>query len=58
MVRNRQRKSIIGMLTKESIEEAVVMIINGGVCIRGAAERMGVAKSTLYEYVKKIKKKN
>ena len=55
MVRNRQRKSIIGMFTEESMKEAVVMV-NGGVSIRGAAERMGVAKSTLHDYVKKIKR--
>ena len=56
MVRNRQRKSSIGMFTEDSMKEAVVMIINGGVSIRGAAERMGVAKSMLHEYVKKIKR--
>ena len=56
MVRNRQRKSLIGMFTKESIKEAVVMVINGGVSIKSAAERMGVGESTLHEYVKKIKR--
>ena len=56
MIRNRQRKSTIGMFTEESMKEAVVMVINGGVFTRGAAERMGVAKSTLHEYVKKIKR--
>ena len=47
MVRNRQRKSTIGMFAEESMKEAVFMVINGGVSIRSAAERMGVAKSTL-----------
>ena len=56
MVRNRKRKSIIGMFTEESMKEAMVIIINDGVSIRGAAERMGVAKSTLHEYIKKIKR--
>ena len=56
MVRNRQRKSTIGMFTKKSMKKAVVMVINGGVSIRSAAERMGVPKSTLHEYVKKIKR--
>ena len=56
MVRNRQRKSTFVMFTKESMKKAVVMVINGGVSIRGAAKRMGVAKSTLHEYVKKIKR--
>ena len=56
IVRNRQRKSSIGMFTKDSMKEAVVMIINGCVSIRDAAERMGVAKSILHEYVKKIKR--
>ena len=56
MVRNRQRKSTVDMFTEESIKEAVVMVINGGVSIRGATERMGVTKSTLHEYVKKIKR--
>ena len=56
MVRNRQRKSTIGMFTEESMKVAVFMVIDGGVSIRGAAERMGVAKSTLHEYVKKMKK--
>ena len=56
MIRNRQRKSTIGMFTEESMKEAVVMVINGGISIRRAAERMGVAKSTLHEYVKKIKR--
>ena len=46
MVRNRQRKFTIGMFTEKSMKEGVVMVINGGVSIRGAAERMGVAKST------------
>ena len=32
------------------------MVIDIGVSIRGAAERMGVAKSTLHEYVKKKKR--
>ena len=63
MVRNRQlRKSTIGMFTEESMKEAAV--INGGVSKRGAAERMGVAKSTFilsvakstHKYVKKIKR--
>ena len=40
MVRNRQRKSTIGIFTTESIEETVVMVINGGVSIRGATEMM------------------
>ena len=44
------------MFTEESMKEAVVMVKNGGVSIRGAAERMGVAKSTLHEYIKKIKR--
>ena len=65
MVRNRQlRKSTIGMFTEESMKEAAVMVINGGVSKRGAAERMGVAKSTFilsvakstHKYVKKIKR--
>ena len=56
MVRNRQRKFTIGMFTKKSMKEAMIMVINGGVFIRRAAERMGVAKSTLHEYVKKIKR--
>ena len=56
MVKNKQRKSTIGMFTEESMKEAVVVVINGGVSIRGAAERMDVAKSTLHEYVKKIKR--
>ena len=57
MVRNRQRKSTIGKFTEESMKEAVVTVIYvGGVSIRRAAERMGVAKSTLHEYVKKIKR--
>ena len=43
------------MFTEESMKEAAVMVINGGVSTGGAAERMGVAKSTLYDYVKKIK---
>ena len=55
MVRKRQRKSTIGMFTKESIKEAVVNVINGSVSMRRAAEKMGVAKSTQHEYVKKIK---
>ena len=33
MIRNRQRKSTIGMFTEESMKEAVVMLINGGVSI-------------------------
>ena len=56
MVRNRQRKSAIGMFTEETMKEAVVMVIHSGVSIRGAAERMGIAKSILHEYVKKTKK--
>ena len=58
MVRNKQRKPTIGMFTEESMKEAVVMVINNSVSlsIRSAAERMGVAKSTLHEYVKKIKR--
>ena len=36
MVRNRQRKSTIVIFTKESMKEAVVMVINGGVSTRGA----------------------
>ena len=31
MVKNRQRKSTIGMFTEESMKEAVVMVINGDV---------------------------
>ena len=54
MVRNRQRKSTIGMFIGKSMKETVVMVINGGVSIRSAAEWMGVAKSTLHEYVKTI----
>ena len=53
MVRNRQRKSIIGMFTQESMKEAVVMVINDSVSIKSAAQRMGVAKSALH--VNKIK---
>ena len=56
MVRNRQRKSTIGMFTKESMKEVAAVVINGVVSIRGAAEKMGVAKSKLHEYVKKIKR--
>ena len=56
MVRNRQRKFTLGMFIDESMKEAVVMVINGGVSIRSRAERMGVAKSTLHEYVKKVKR--
>ena len=56
MVKNMQRKFTIGMLTEESMKEAVVMVINGDVSIRSAAERMSVAKSTLHEHVKKIKR--
>ena len=56
MVRNRQRKFTIGMFTEESMKKAVVMVRNGGISIRRKAERMGVAKSTLHEYVKKIKR--
>ena len=54
MVRNRQRKSTIGMFIEESMKETVVMVINGGVSIRSAAEWMGVTESTLHEYVKTI----
>ena len=38
MIRNRQKKSTIGMFTEESMKEVVFMVINGGVSIRGAAE--------------------
>ena len=50
----KEKKSTIGTFTEESTKEAVVMVINGGVFIRSAAERIGVAKSALHEYVKKI----
>ena len=36
--------------------EAAVMVINRGISIRRSAERMGVVKSILHEYVKKIKR--
>ena len=55
MVRDKERKSAICMFTEESMKEAVVMVINGSVSIRSAEEKMGVTKSTLHEYVKKIK---
>ena len=44
------------MFTEENINAAVVIVINGVVSIRSAAEKMGVAKSTLHEYFKKIKR--
>ena len=39
MVRNRQRKFTIGMFTEESMKEAVVMAINGGVSTYKACSR-------------------
>ena len=39
MVRNRQRKSTIGMFTKESMKEVAAVVINGVVSIRGAAKK-------------------
>ena len=47
MVRNRQRKSTTSMFAEENMKEAVFMVINDGVSIRDAAERIGVDKSTL-----------
>ena len=38
------------------MKEAVVIVTNGSLSIRSAAERMSVAKSRLHEYVKKIKR--
>ena len=49
MIRNRQKKSTIGMFTDESVKEALVMVINGGVSIRGVVIVL-ILKSKIANY--------
>lgn len=52
MVRNRKRKTQIGLHDANDMKEAIDLV-EKGLPLRTAAERMSVNYGTLYRYVKK-----
>lgn len=51
MVRNRKRKSIIGMTDAGVMLNAVMKVIQDGKSIRSSAKEYGIAETTLKRYV-------
>ncbi|KAF2898819.1 hypothetical protein ILUMI_07356 [Ignelater luminosus] len=54
-VRNRKRKSEIGLTDKATMMQAVQNILDGGLPVKQAAIRLKIPRTTLSRYVKKCK---
>lgn len=58
MVRNRERKTNIGMVNSETMREAVKAVLKDKMPIREAAREYNVSNTTLQRYVLKSKDVN
>lgn len=55
MVRNRKRKTNIGLTSPEAMMSAVRAVLNGGWSVKRAAEEFHIARTTLTRYVEKCR---
>lgn len=55
MVRNRSRKSTIGLVEPNVMFEAVKSVLHGGLSTKASASQHSIARTTLTRYVKKCK---